>query len=79
MSESMAELRRDNANPSQEELGAKMAKLQETMTDEEKALTSENKTPDQETIEKIIARDMPAGTIITQPYFSDIPVLVIMK
>ena len=49
------------------------------MTDEEKALTSENKTPDQETIEKIIARDMPAGTIITQPYFSDIPVLVIMK
>ena len=78
-SETLAERNRDKASLSQEELGAKMAKLQETMTDEEKALTSENKTPDQETIEKIIARDMPAGTIITQPYFSDIPVLVIMK
>ena len=79
MSESMAELRRDNANPSQEERDAKMAKLQETMTDEEKALTDETNTPDQETIDKLITRDMPAGTIITQPYFSDIPVLVIMK
>jgi len=27
----------------------------------------------------IVARDMPAGTIITQPYFSDIPVRVILK
>jgi ABC-type amino acid transport substrate-binding protein len=78
-SETLAERNRDKASLSQEELDARNAKLQETMTDEEKALTSENKTPDQETIEKIIARDMPAGTIITQPYFSDIPVLVIMK
>ena len=25
------------------------------------------------------ARDMPAGTIITQPYFSDYPVMVVLK
>ena len=78
-SETLAERNRDKASPSQEELDARNAKLQETMTDEEKALTSENKAPDQETIDKLITRDMPAGTIITQPYFSDIPVLVIMK
>ena len=78
-SETLAERNRDKASPSQEELDARNAKLQETMTDEEKALTSENKTPDQETIDKLITRDIPEGTIITQPYFSDIPVLVIMK
>jgi ABC-type amino acid transport substrate-binding protein len=37
-SETLAERNRDKASPSQEELDARNAKLQETMTDEEKAL-----------------------------------------
>jgi len=32
-----------------------------------------------EAAEKYVNRDMPEGTIITQPYFSDIPVLVALK
>jgi len=35
--------------------------------------------PDQETIGKWIARDTPAETIITQPYFTDFTINVCLK
>jgi hypothetical protein len=60
-------------------LKAQKEKNLETMTEEEKAILAEDIIPDPETRAKIVARDMPAGTIITQPYFSDIPVRVILK
>ena len=49
------------------------------MTEEEKAILDESERPDQETKDRLDARDMPAGTIITQPYFSDYPVMVVLK
>ena len=55
------------------------ARNQDSMTDEEKAIRDKMESPDQETIEKLQARDMSPGTIITQPYFSDLPVWVALK
>jgi hypothetical protein len=49
------------------------------MTDEDKALLEENEREGKETKVKLDARDMPAGTIITQPYFTDFQVQVILK
>ncbi len=58
---------------------AEIAKERESMTEEEIALFDEGAMPDPEARAKIEARDMPEGTIITQPYFSDFPVRVILK
>jgi ABC-type amino acid transport substrate-binding protein len=51
----------------------------QALTDEEKALLETLEFPDQETIEKMYKRDLPEGTIITQPYFSDYGVRVGIK
>ena len=56
-----------------------IAKYQETMTDEEKAVFDSTEIPDEETISLMDHRDMPAGTIITQPFFSDFPAVVVLK
>ena len=49
------------------------------MTDEEKAILDEAASVGREAIRKMDGRDIPAGTIITQPYFSDFPVTVTLK
>ena len=64
---------------SQEELEAQEVKDRETLTDEEQTVINEMKIPDQKARERYDARDMPAGTIITQPYFSDFAVRVVLK
>ena len=79
MSESMAERRPEVEALSEDEREAKIAESRETMTDDEKAILDDVATPDQEQIEKMLSRDMPAGTIITQAYFSDCPVWVVLK
>ena len=77
--ESLAERRREKGAPSQEVLDRLMAKNQETMTDEDKAAMSESEPVNTELVEKRVARDTPADTITTLPYFSDFPTLVILK
>ena len=78
--ESMAEKRRELGAPSQEVLDARGQEVLDALvTDEEKAAKADNEKLDPAIIEKIVIRDMPAGTIITLPYFSDFPVLVTLK
>ena len=77
--ESLAERRREKGAPSQEVLDRLMARNQETMTDEDKAAMSESEPVNTELVEKRVARDTPADTITTLPYFSDFPTLVILK
>ena len=79
MSETLAERRITNAGLSEEEREARRAERREKLTDEEKAILDGNNRPDEETKAKMAARDMPAGTIITQPYFTDFPVIVSRK
>ena len=79
MSETLAERRITNAGLSEEEREARMAERREKLTDEEKAILDPNGRPDEETRARLQSRDMPAGTIITQPYFSDFPVMVSLK
>ena len=79
LSEKMVNERVANQGLSDEEREAKKAERREAMTDEERAILDKATTPSEETRTKIDVRDMPAGTIITQPYFSDFPVLVVMK
>jgi hypothetical protein len=49
------------------------------MSDEEKAIIEKFGFPDVAIMVKNEARDLPAGAIITQPYFSDLPVTVTLK
>ena len=49
------------------------------LTDEEKAIFGAAGEPTDDLFAKLKDRDMPAGTIITRPYFSDFPVLVTLK
>ena len=49
------------------------------MSDEEKAILEKYGYPDVTMIGKYDTRDLPAGAIITQPYFSDFPVTVTLK
>ena len=79
MTESMVQRRQNSQGLSEEEREARRAERRETMTEEEKAILDESERPDQETKDRLDARDMPAGTIITQPYFSDYPVMVVLK
>jgi ABC-type amino acid transport substrate-binding protein len=79
MSEAMMERQQANGKPSEEELGARRAERLESMTDEEKAIYEKYGFGDAASMVKNEARDLPAGTIITQPYFSDIPVTVTLK
>ena len=62
--------------------GEKLADIlanDQTLTDEEKALIEGLAPPEHEKVLLLEARDMPAGTIITQPYFTDYPVQVTLK
>lgn len=77
LSENRAGRRVDN--PSKEELEALRAEYSAKMTDEEKAILDEAASVDREAIRKMDGRDIPAGTIITQPYFSDFPIMVVLK
>ena len=79
MSETLAERRVTDAGLSEEEREARRAERREKLTDEEKAILDGNERPDEETKAKLDTRDMPAGTIITQPYFTDFPVIVSQK
>ena len=79
MSEGLAE-RRANGEPSDEAWAETRAKREESMTEEEKSiLNGAAVIPDQESRLKQRDRDKPEGTIVTQPYFSDFPVIVILK
>ncbi len=49
------------------------------MSDEEKAIFEKYGFPDVALMEKNEARDLPAGAIITQPYFTDLPIIVTLK
>ncbi len=66
-------------NISEENVSTMEAEMQEMMTDEEKAIMDTAEKPDADKVQKIVNRDMPEGTIITQPYFTDFPVMVSMK
>ncbi|MER2183847.1 MAG: transporter substrate-binding domain-containing protein, partial [Clostridia bacterium] len=79
MSEKMVESLAAKRGLSKEEQEAKRAGLQEVLTDEEKALLGAAGEPTDEEFVKIKDRDLPPSTIITQPYFSDFPVWVLMK
>ena len=78
-SERIAENQHKNGKPTEEEREARRARERETMTDEEKAILDQNGIADRATLDKMYARDLPEGTIITQPYFTDFPVWVVLK
>ena len=79
MSESYANLRREQGTLTAEEWAARMVKILENMTEEERAILEGGKILDAESKAKIDSRDMPADTIITQPYFTDFAVMVRLK
>jgi len=56
-----------------------MAKTNDKLSEEEQAIFDEIKNPDPETMVKWTSRDMPEGTIVTQPYFTDYGVVVTLK
>ena len=60
-------------------LAARAARMQEILADEEEDLRNELTNFNQDNIIKNKTRDIPAGTIITQPYFTDFPVCVGLK
>ncbi len=60
-------------------LEAQLAEVYNEMTDEEKAILGEAALPNMENVVRIAKRDLPEGTISTQPYFSDFPVIVVLK
>ena len=71
MSENLTDHRKEN--------GTMAAKAIEQATDEEKAILREGGNPDDETKAIMDNRDLPPDAIITQPYFTDLPVLVFMN
>lgn len=79
LAEAIAEELPANLELSEEDLKALKAKFEQNMTEEEKAAYSDKMLLDTAIIAKNIARDMPENTIITQPYFSDYPIWVILK
>ncbi len=64
---------------SDEEKEAKRAERRAAWTDEERAILESATAPTEEDRARLRQRDLPAGTIITRPYFSDFPVLVTLK
>ncbi len=58
---------------------ARQEKTLSQLNDEEKALMENRERPNRETRQQINSRDMPEGTIITVPYFTDFPALAGMK
>ena len=65
---------------SDEEKKEARAEYLEQMTEEERALLKEaGQAARTEMKQQMVSRDMPAGTINTQPYFSDCPVWIILR
>ena len=79
MSEATVERRHAKGKPSEEEREARQRERLESMSDEEKAIIEKYGFPDVAMIGKYDTRDLPAGAIITQPYFSDFPIEVTLK
>ena len=79
VSEATVERRHAKGQPSEEEREALRRERLESMSDEEKAIIEKYGLPDIATMDKYDARDLPAGAILTQPYFSDFPVTVTLK
>lgn len=79
VSEAIAERRKAKDQPSEEEREARRRERLESMSDEEKAIIEKYGFPDVAMIGKYDTRDLPAGAIITQPYFSDFAVTVTLK
>jgi hypothetical protein len=75
----MVERRQANDKPSEDELETRKSERLAKMSDEEKAIIEKFGFPDVAIMVKNEARDLPAGAIITQPYFSDLPVTVTLK
>ena len=69
----------ERSSRTEEEPAAREARLQEVLKDEKEELRNELLTNDPEKISKLNSRDIPADTIVTQPYFSDFPVWVSLK
>ena len=79
ISEIHVERRHANGQTSEEEREAHRRERLESMSDEEKAIIEKYGIPDAALKDKFETRDLPAGAIITQPYFSDFPVTVTLK
>ena len=79
MSETIAERRKANGQPSEEEREALRRERLESRSDEEKAIMDKYEKPDTALRNTYRTRDLPAGAIITQPYFSDFNVTVALK
>ena len=79
LSEATVERRHAKDQPSEEEREARQRERLESMSDEEKAIIEKYGIPDAALKDKFETRDLPAGAIITQPYFSDFPVTVTLK
>ena len=79
ISESLTERRLSRQEVTEEELKAQRAKRRESMTEEDKALLDENINTVSAAKDSFDVRDLPAGTIITQPYFSDIQTWIVLK
>ena len=79
MSEITAERRQGHSKPSQEEREARDRERLESMSDEERAALQEFGLPDKALITKNEARDLPDNAITTQPYFTDLPIIVTLK
>lgn len=79
VSETIVERRRAKGQPSEEDLEALRRELLAKTSDEEKAIMEKIWIPDTALRDIFEARDLPAGAIITQPYFSDFNVQVTLK
>ena len=79
MTDTGIEFRKNGAGLSEEELDTMVKGDMAQMTEEEKAIVESISMPAVEELQMFDNRDMPADTIVTQPYFSDFPVLVILK
>jgi len=79
MSEAVAVFHHANGQPGEKEVEAHRRERQAKMSDEEKAIIEKYRFPGVAMIGKYDTRDLPAGAIITQPYFSDFPVTVTLK
>ena len=79
MSEATVERRQANGKPSEEELETRKSERLANMSDEEKAIIEKYGIPDAVLKDKFETRDLPAGAIITQPYFSNFAVAVTLK
>ena len=75
----LSEAMTGHGKPTKEELGARRSERLAKMSDEEKAIIDKYEEPDIASRDKYQNRDLPAGAIITQPYFSDFPVTVTLK